>query len=149
MHTRSDNPDCFENCLKTYFDSNHCPADRGDKFFNCLFKGDCEGITNEDFHECYWDSGSKVRCSRALQQTQQEEKVRYVSMLMKGGGYEGIRLLASDQTFIMNQVWGDQDDSDWTELQEVPEGQQIIGFKVITFDETRITGLSFLLRPII
>ena len=48
----------------------------------------------------------------------------------------------------MNEIWGDETDSEWTERQEIPEGQQIIGFKAITFDDQRITGLSLLLRPI-
>ena len=110
----ADNPACFERCLRDKFETNHCPEDKGGRFFNCLFKEECEGIANENFHECYWDSGSKERCVRALQRERAQEKVRYVSMLIRDGDYQGIRLLAAERAVIMDKVWGDEEDGQWT-----------------------------------
>ena len=69
-------------------------------------------------------------------------------MLIRDGDYQGIKLLAADRSVIMDEVWGDEDDGEWTEYQQIEEGLQIIGIKAVTFDESRITGLSLLLRPL-
>ena len=63
---------------------------------------------------------------------------------MSGIFYAGIRLLDDKMDYVVDVMWQSAGDN-WTEPQEIPAGQKIIGVKVNTFWELWITGLSFIL----
>ena len=75
-------------------------------------------------------------------------KIRFISMLIANGYYEGLRLYDAEGNYISETIWSSTPlASKWTDPQEVPVGYQIIGVKVNTFIETEITGLAFVLGP--
>ena len=66
-----------------------------------------------------------------------------------GVRFESLRLYDSEMDTIVDFSWDDTYANGavgvWTEPQEIPQGQRIIGLKVDTFNTQRIRSLSFVL----
>ena len=77
--------------------------------------------------------------------------IRYVQMhKFHNYVFEGIRFLDADQLVITEKIWDAMPGGSWTELIEIPEGQQIIGLEVNTFNEQTgyINDMNFITGPI-
>ena len=79
-----------------------------------------------------------------------DEKVEYrwVSMLIIWNEYfEGIRFYDEEKNPLVDKVWSSSPFGVWSELQEIPKGQHIIGLKANLIEEDFITELTFILSP--
>ena len=69
-----------------------------------------------------------------------------------GKWFRGIRLYDGDGNLIVDESWledGLQNDEQWTPLQEIPDGKQVIGVQVDNSNSiSNILALSFVLGPI-
>ena len=67
-------------------------------------------------------------------------------MLVDSGRYyHGIRLSDAKNKIIAENIWYDEDWGEWTPLQEVPEGEQIIGLVCDSASSNELLHLTFLL----
>ena len=69
-----------------------------------------------------------------------------------GKFFRGIRLYDADQELIVDEDWREYElggDEKWTQLQEIPDGQQIIGVQADDSNSVNtLIALSFMLGPI-
>ena len=68
-----------------------------------------------------------------------------------GARFESLRLYDGEMDYIVDFSWDDAHANGaggvWTEPQEIPQGQKIMGLKVDIFHIKRIRSLSFILSP--
>ena len=76
--------------------------------------------------------------------------IRYISLRFNDVAYEGLRLYDESKDFILDLTWHLSPKGEWSELEKIPEGQQIIGMRCNTFDETFgvIFYLEFVIGPV-
>ena len=66
-------------------------------------------------------------------------------MLQKGNNLEGIRLYGEDGEIMESHTWQDSmETGKWSDIQTIPQGQQIIGLKV-NRPHLSIARIAFLL----
>ena len=70
--------------------------------------------------------------------------VCYISWRFNGVAYEGLRLYDESNSYVLNLTWHKAPTGEWSKLQEIPVGQQIIGLKCNLFDES--IGVIFYLE---
>ena len=106
----------------------------------------CESVIEDELSPLFEDCCNKGRDLRKYE-IDTSERVRYVSMRMKGGRYyTGIRLYNDDMDFILDETWNDINSDPWTDPQLIPVGKQIIGLKANT-SSNKVRNLSFVLGP--
>ena len=88
------------------------------------------------------------RDTRYFFEIDQSRDIRWLSMLVVWDDhFEGIRLYDEDMDLIVDKIWHDSPFGIWSEVQEIPKGQHIIGVKVNTIENDLITDLTFILSP--
>ena len=58
--------------------------------------------------------------------------------------FEGIQLLGDGGTIIHTEMWDNFDKGNWSDVQVIPEGHQIIGLRANNFNE--VTGVLYQLE---
>ena len=97
-----------------------CSGDEGGIFLGCYVNNTCVGIVAPGWYDCYWKSeGDTCRreLSRELAKKKKDSKkieiteekvtgpVRFVSMKVFNGRYEGIRLYDENNKYISDLIW--------------------------------------------
>ena len=94
----------FYKWLKCYEAKSDGCTDSNGAFYACYLNNTCVGIVAPTWHGCYWD---KVGCRRNLKDEEEElnPDVRFISMKLFNGRYEGLRLYDEDKNYISDLVW--------------------------------------------
>lgn len=85
----------------------------------------------------------------------QSQQIRYIKMRVQSHSniIEGIALMSLESDYIIDVMWDEESSyngeitaaqGDWTQPQEIPVGQHIIGLWANTDDSDSIRGLAFL-----